>query len=395
MRVSPPAFGIKYFFVHHALYVHRVLYVHLILPHGLKIKVEKISQLIYHYTMINQADAGADIKPDILIPYNADADGEALLNSAIAVISVRPETNKVIYEAAIIHAISPYASVVYLASLSGNLINDRAIIAAHYSSQLQFAIEGKSEMGKYPEMIKTFEEKFHVRFDDAKIIGAFEAVLEYKVASDFEELFTTIVPDTDFIEFYGQTIKKIAGFYVLNYDIPAIITRHHDDTAMFIIAIRLKDNTRSFSDLHHLIYERMSQNRNTGLIGPQVQQELPMAWYNRVRRTYHMSRSHIEAMFDLTDYVFKNNRERIHFAATPLGQKLLQRNIIPATELEERLSQLKENPLVYLKQTNGSLKLVDIILEGKSKHDSTFTENSLDECSQLFAQIDWCRDNLK
>ncbi len=330
-----------------------------------------------------------DAQPDILIPYDLTTTGDSLLNSSIAVISVRPETNKVIYEAAIIHAISPYAAVVYLASLSGNLINEDAIVAAHYSSQLQFAIEGKKEMAKYPEMIDIFEEKFKVCFETAPIIGAFDAVLEHHLAIDFEELFSTIVPEADFIEFYGQTIKKISGYYVLNYDIPAIITRHHANTAMFIIAIRLKDNTHRFSDLHHLIYEGMSKNANTGLIGPQIQQNPPLEWYNRVRRTYHMSRSHIEAMFDMTDYVFKNNRERIGFRDTPLGQKLLQLGIMKADELEERLSELKENPLVYLNQPDGSKKLVDIILEGKILHDSTFEENSLDECSGIFAQINW------
>lgn len=244
-----------------------------------------------------------EVKPDILIPYTVSGHLEELRNASIAVISVRPETNKVIYEAAIIHAISPFAKVIYLANLSGNLLNDKAIIAAHYSCQLQFAIEGKSEMALYPEMIQAFEEKFQVPFAEARIIGAFDAILDYGLVRDFEELFATIVPDSDFLVFYGQTIKKIAGYYVLNYDIPAIITRHHENTAMFIIAIQLKDNQHSFSDLHRLIYERMCQNANTGLIGPQVQQELPLAWYERVRRTYHMSRSHIEAMFDLTDYV--------------------------------------------------------------------------------------------
>ncbi len=325
----------------------------------------------------------------MLIPYSAAEDRGKLAQSSICVISVRPETNKVNYEATIIQSVAPYAEAVYLASLSGNLINNKAIIACHYSSQLQFAINGKKEMEKYPEMIRAFEDKFKVNFREAEIIGSFSALLDYKVRANADELFATMVPADDFLDLYGQTVKKINGYYILNYDIPAIITLHHEDTAMFIIALRLKDNSTCFSDLHHLIYENMCKNENTAIQGPQERHNLPLKWYDRIRRTYHISRSHIEAMFDLTDYVFRNDKERIRFADTPLGQNLVQQGIIPADQLQKRLAWLKDNPLVHLNQENGGKKLVDIILEGKFNAGPTFIEHDLDECSRIIEKIDW------
>jgi hypothetical protein len=343
--------------------------------------------------MIRKVVSGTheEVKPDVLIPYIASNDKAKLADSSMCVISVRPESNKVKYEATIIQSVSPFADAVYLASLSGSLVNDKAIIATHYSSQLQFAINGKKEMSKYPEMVSVFEEKFNENFHGAPIIGAYEAILDFKIRSDGEDLFRTMVPASDFLDLYGQTIKKIDGYYVLNYDIPAIITRHHKETHMFIMALRLKDNSTRFSELHHLIYDNMCKNEETTILGPKSREKLPMEWYNRIRRTYHMSKSHIEAMFDLTDYVFKDESERIDFAATPLGQRLIKEAILPEDQLEQRMALLKNNPLVYLKQPDGSAKLVDIILEGKIRSGSKFIEHDLLECCKLIEKIDWQR----
>lgn len=119
------------------------------------------------------------IKPDVLIPYGIDK--QELSDASVAVIGVRPETNKVSYEAAIIKAAAPFADVVYMANISGRVINEKGIVACHYSSQLQFAINGKEELEKYPELVEAFEKKFHRNFSDAPIIGSYDALLEYRV----------------------------------------------------------------------------------------------------------------------------------------------------------------------------------------------------------------------
>jgi hypothetical protein len=326
-----------------------------------------------------------DFKPDILIPYSIDR--EILADSAISVISVRPETNKVNYEAVIIQSIEPYAQVIYMANLSGSLLNKKAIIASHYSSQLKFALNGKEELKKYPQMQKRFEEKFNITFQKAKIIGSYEAIIDYKLRKNADELFSIMVPEEDFLEMYGQTIKKIGDYFVLNYDIPAVITRHHSDTAVFIIAIRLKSSKYRFYGIHHLIYQNMRKNKAVSFIDLEKRKYLP--WYDQVRRTYHISRSHIEAMFDLTDYVFKTRDQCILFSETPLGQKLLQEKVFDEQQLEVRLAALKENPLVYIKQENNESRLANIIREGKTRKGPSFIEKDLDECTQIIKRIDW------
>lgn len=326
-----------------------------------------------------------EIKPDILIPYTINR--KSLSNSSLLIIYVRPETNKIDYEAQIIRAAAPQADVAYLANLNGALIKNKAIIASHYSIQLQFAMEGKRKLERYPEMIKRFEEKFKVNFQDAPIIGSHEAISKYKLKKNVDELFETMVPDEDFLELYGQTIKRISGYYVLNYDIPAIMTRYHEQTAMFVIAFLLKINTYPFSEIDWAIYQHMCQSKTINPLASKNRNGLP--WYQLVRRAYHISRSHMEAMFDLTDYVFINGTDRIGFADTPLGKNLLRHGIMKEQELEERLTRLKKDPLVYLNQADGSLKLVNIIAEGRTKKNTIFIENTLDECSRVIQEINW------
>jgi hypothetical protein len=328
-----------------------------------------------------------EVLPDILIPYNVQA--KALGDSSLAVLSVRPETNQVKYEAVIIKTIEPYADVVYLASLSGMLLNKKAIVASHYSSQFHFAINGKVELERYPEMVEKFEQKFNVGFKNAKIIGSYEAILDYKIKKNADSLFHTMVPESDFLEMYGHTIKKINGYYVLNYDIPAVITAHNRESAVFIIAVRFKESQYRMAGIHHLIYENMRRNKSVTFLDSEKRQNMP--WYDRVRRTYHISRSHIEAMFDLTDYVFKDEKHRICFADTPLGQKLLHQRVFDEKQLEVKMAALKENPMVYLREADGSSRLANIICAGKTKKGSTFIEKDLDQCVDIIRCIQWNR----
>lgn len=352
-----------------------------------EITVEKKNSIYNNVVMLRKVVPGTqeEVKPDILIPY--DVDRERLSETPMSIIYVRPETNRVDYEAAIVKALAPYARVAYMANLTGGLINNRAIIASHYSSQMVFAINGKEEMARYPEMVQKFEEKFKVDFRLAPIVGPFCAIMECKLKKDADELFETMVPEPNFLRMYGQTIKKIGDFYVINYDIPAIITRHHSDTSMFVLAVKLKKKEYRFQDLNRGMYDNMCNGKTTELLGSEKRRELP--WYDQIRRTYHISRSHMEAMFDLTDYVFKDDTERILFADTPLGQLLLERGILAPERMEKCLTFLKENPLVYLENGDGKSRLVNIISEGKFIQDGCLIENSMEECSRIIESIDW------
>ncbi|OHD16249.1 MAG: hypothetical protein A2Y34_05075 [Spirochaetes bacterium GWC1_27_15] len=316
--------------------------------------------------MIYENENELRIKADVIIDYINTSDE----NLPMAVIYVRPETNEVHYEKAIILGITPFADVVYLANLNGKIFIKDALILEHYSLQYKFAIYGKEELAKYPEIITKFEDHFQTDFHNAKIIGAFDAVLKLGVSD--EQLFNTMVEEKDFLRIYGQTIKKIDDYFVINYDIPAIIRKYTPKANVFTIVARFKKEDYSFMDINQSIFEQIKKN-NAPIISEDRYKE-KVEWNEKIKRTYHFSRNHIMAMFDMVDFVIRPNNNHIIFEETPLGRILIEKNHISS----EALLIIKDYPLIHI-SINGEKKLVNLLEEANNK--------SLEECVELIKSI--------
>lgn len=314
------------------------------------------------------------LKPDIAVPFEA-FDYE---NTSAFVIAARPKTNTLTYESIILRAIAPYIELLYMANLNGNVVQNCQIIQSQYSSQFKFAKEGKKRVRKYPEMVKRFEEKFKIDFETAPIIGSLEAVTTYReeIKKSSEELFQIMVEDKDFLLMYGQTIKRIGAYFIINYDIPAIFHKHNQHTNIYVIAAKLEDCTVPFSVLNHKIYEGLIQHPRIQIIDRYSHQNL--AWYNQVRRTYHISNSHIKAMFDMTDYIVGQDLEPIGFNQTPLGNLILNRGKVNVQNLQA----LKKDPLVRV-QTKSGHKLMNILVDSFNPDHP----KSLVECCELIERV--------
>ncbi len=321
----------------------------------------------------------------VLIPYIPSENR----NATLSLIAVRPETNKIIYESEIIKSVQPYIEAAYMANISGLYMKEKKIIENHYSLQIKFARNGKDEIAKYPPFIQHFEKKFQTDFTSAPIIGSYDILARKLLEKDEEELFNTIVPRGDMLDIYGQTIKKIGDYFVVNYDMPAIGTKYHNGTDIFIILVRITDHKRHISDINHEIYDRFMNNDSIDILDSEKRKNI--CWYNQVKRTYHMSWSHIQTMFDMVDFVFNEDQNPIKFIDTPLGALLGEKKIIPIADLENKLRKLKENPLIYLTEKNTDIKrLTNVIFEGrKMEKDMEFTEKSLEDCCDIIKRIDW------
>ncbi|MBP7552552.1 MAG: hypothetical protein KA885_03925 [Spirochaetes bacterium] len=302
----------------------------------------------------------SEIKPDILIDYFDDRTN----NNPMIVIYVRPETNEVHYEKALILGVSPYANAVYLANLSGKIFLKNALILDHYASQYRFSINAGKEIEKYPEMVERFEKHFGVSLDKAKVVGSFDAMPKLDMNAD--EMFDTIVDQKDFLNFYGQTIKKIKDYYVVNYNIPALVKRYTPDINIFVLAAKSKNPECDFEEINQSIFEQMKQNAKTPIVDEVLLKQLK--WNEKIKRTYHISKNHIMAMFDMMDFIFKSNGERIGFIDTPLGRRLIENYNFN----DDMLFQLKEYPIVYVKEKRKKKKLVNIIdyARGKTMEES-------------------------
>ncbi len=325
-----------------------------------------------------------DHELDVLMPY----DSETAVQSPVVLIAVRPETNKINYESVIIKAVKEYGNPVYMANLNGVLLKHKAVMIGHYTCQFQFAAEAKYGMRAFPEMISMFEKKFKTDFNSAKIIGSLEAVRNYKDELNLspEDMFSLMVAQDDFLEMFGQTIKKYKDYYIVNYDIPAILQRYSNNTNILVIAISLKDPAMPFYRVNRAIYENFCANGVIKIID--LEKRSGMHWYNQVRRTYHISHNHIEAMFDLKDYVFDENKNNYQFKDTPLGRKLSDSSVFEQSEFEEKIMHVKNNPLLYV-GADCCRRLVYVINEGSEFNAETITEKNLDECCSLFKSIEF------
>ncbi len=286
-----------------------------------------------------------------------------------AVVCVRPESNEVRYERSIILGSMPFADIVYLANINGEYFSENHIIETHYPVQYHFSLCGKQAMRCYPEMMNDFSAYFNTDFETAEIIGSYEAIQKKIITA--EQLFNYIVVDEFFLRSYGQTIKKIDDYFVINYDIPALISMYNKTANVFVVVLRFKNCNYTFSEINQSIYDEII-NINMPIIGND--RKLVLSWNELIKRTYHISRNHIMAMFDMLDYVFRKDSSVIHFSETPLGSLLINNYGFS----EDAIRKIKEFPLVRICQNSDS-RLVYLSEYAKDK--------SLEESAEIIKSI--------
>lgn len=297
---------------------------------------------------MNEMPHFSQLKPDVLIPYNRNYNN--LLPSVV--IYVRPKTNLLKYETAILTAVQKFGDVTYLANINGRIFCRDFLVVQHYSTEYYFTVYAKKAIAQFPEMVDEFEKHFQVSFNDAEIISAFDAPHFLGITQD--ELFNIFADEKDFKSFYGQTVKRINGYYVVNYDLPSIMRRYTPESNIFVIAVQLHSSDLDLHELNHGLFESLKNNIATPIIDEHkyTQHE----WKEKVKRTYHISKGHINAIFDMTDFIFVGDNEHLKIEETPFGKYIIEKKIMTAQDLDK----LKYFNLAYLKQNDGTKKLISI-----------------------------------
>ncbi|MFW6365332.1 MAG: hypothetical protein ACOC2H_02525 [Spirochaetota bacterium] len=321
--------------------------------------------------------------PDILIPFDPDS---ALASPCIVPLYVRPETNRVDYESLIAESISDIGYPVFMANYNGSVITRRHIIRNHYFYRYIFALHGKEEMKKYPEMIDAFESKFGVRFKDAPIYGAYEFLNRKELSGgmDHDLLFHHYVSADEYMVYLGISVKKVRGSYVINYDIPGIMERYTSNTNILVVMITPRSAV-SFRDVNYAIYRTFLESDVSKLLTIEKSPEL--SWEERVKRTYHISHNHIEAMFDTTDFVLYKDFSPIHYIDTPLGRGLVDRSILNEGELDSILNYFKKFPILYARQNSNNRRLINLRITASYDERMGRTEMTFDQCVDLFRSV--------
>jgi len=304
-------------------------------------------------------------RPDIIIRYPEGEDGfrGSSPNVAYLVVHVRPETNRILSEKAIVAGVRrQHADVIYLANLNGALFLQDHILEEHYASQYRFAARPFEELQAHPEVAARFEQHFGVRPEDARLIGSFDAVRRLGIGE--EELFETIVPERDYLECWGQSFKRVAGWCVVNPNLPAIVRRYTPEANVFVLAARCRGGgPEIFSAVNQAIFQEITARQETPVVDGQKLGSL--VWSEMVRRTYHISANHRMACFDMADLVYRGPEARLDVAETPLGRWLVAGGAVEA----EGLRAMKRAQLVYLRREGAeSLQYLPLAAAGLAPH---------------------------
>ena len=251
--------------------------------------------------------------PAVLVPYSgpeADPEIEDIF------VYMRPETNGVLGESTILKVIERCPEyrvdirLVYLANIPGEFILSHHVVERHYAAKLHFAVLGKRACT--PGMRHKFETQFGERFDDAPVIGSFEALRLLGFSP--EELFNTWVDIDDMLFVNGQTIKRIKGYYVINYDLPALLHKNNKATDIAVMIFRTRTGYSYFGDL----VERMRQ----GLIAEGL-----MSPHLHAGRAFHYSKSPFEQLLDGMGYLYTRGAAQIPLQQVSFCSYLLSRDV--------------------------------------------------------------------
>ncbi len=279
--------------------------------------------------------------PTVIIPYPGPAEDSDMQD---IFIYLRPEANDVKVESAMLKVIEKCPAykkdlfMVYLANLPGKFIMQHHIVEEHYSLKLRFAVRGKRACT--PKMKKEFESFFKVSFASAPIIGAFYALNKLNLRP--EELFQIWVPHTDVLMINGQTIKKIADYYVVNYDIPALLHKNSLDTDIAVMVFRTRLNYDAF-----------------GILISDMKEALIKA--NLLKRTihpsriFHYSKGPFEQILDGIGYLYTTDHFHVPLEDLSFSSYLRNKGVV----FKEIWGILK-NPILLCKE-NGTAKEVNFM----------------------------------
>lgn len=255
------------------------------------------------------------LTPKIIVPFRtAFGDGRCTDFCQDMVVYLRPETNGIQTESVLFRVFKDPAwhskvDLVYLANVPGAFLGDRGVVERHYAPRIRFARQGAAAFT--PAMRETFTRFFGVPFEKARVVGAYEAL--GLLGLDEEALFRIWVPVYDLIDIEGQLVKRVSdNLFVVNYDIPALMTKHHADSDVAAMVFRTELSYEEFKPAVDQIRRSLV---GEGLLDPDKPEH----------RVFHWSRGPWEQLLDAQGYVYTVRDEPVPLADLAFGRYLLDK----------------------------------------------------------------------
>ena len=242
-------------------------------------------------------------------PAEADSDQDIF-------VYLRPESNGVVAESTMLRVIEhcgeyrTHIRLIYLANLPGSFIVHNHIVEQHYSLKLKFAVHGAEVFTPY--MQRRFEEIFKTDFSKAPIIGAFEALRRLDISP--EELFETWVPADRVTTVNGQCVKLVGDYYVVNYDIPALLHKNNRNTDIAVMIFRTDLSYEYFAGLVKSMRRRLEEEKILD----------PVRHYTRV---FHYSRGPFDQLLDGIGHLYTADGRGAEVDQISFGRFLRDRGI--------------------------------------------------------------------
>lgn len=291
---------------------------------------------------------GASTQPQVLVPYpgpDADPDIQDIF------VYMRPETNGVVGEGEVLKVIEDCPqykvdlNLVYLANIPGEFIAANHIVERHYAVKMSFAVHGKTLFTQ--RMRERFSDHFGVDVETAPIIGAFEALERLDVRA--EDLFQQWVDEPDMLVLNGQSVKRVGAFYVVNYDIPALIHKNNKNTDIAVMLFRSHTSYEYFLSLTAKMREGFIKR---GMLDTR----------GHVSRVFHYSKSPVEQILDGRGYLYGRDGSAISIDRLSFAAYLRQHGVTQA-EIEGILA----NPIAEFDTPRG---IVEDHVVGYTRNDS-------------------------
>ena len=229
-------------------------------------------------------------------------------------------------------------SLVYLANIPGDFIATKGLIEHHYRIRLLFAVKGKSLFTQH--MKKVFKSHFRCSFDKADIVGPYEAMKRLGV--DEETLFKTWVKPSNMLNINGQSIKKIKDFYVLNYDMPALLNKNTVNTDIAVMIFRCCRKDENIHIMVDAIEEQLKAKGIENVLNP-------------ASRIFHYSKGPFEELLDCSGFLYDRELKNVPLDQVTFGRFLIEHGV-SLKEIEGALY----HPIMYFKEAEGEFTESDI-----------------------------------
>ncbi|MCF7939893.1 MAG: hypothetical protein K9L68_14970 [Spirochaetales bacterium] len=251
--------------------------------------------------------------PTVVIPFESSCESETCQDVCVY---LRPETNGVQVESTMMRTIQATplyrenVKLVYLANLPGEFISRRRIIEHHYRLKILFAKKGKRLFTEY--MRREFSRYFKTDFEEARILGSFEAMK--KLGFSREDLFNIWVDKKEILHLNGQTIKHFGEYYIINYDIPALLLKNRTNTDVAVMILR---TTLGPKTVHTLMMDMVDALKRSGYLHES----------DNFTRVFHFSRSPFEQILDSIGFLYDAEGSHVALRKIRFYNYLLKKGI--------------------------------------------------------------------